>query len=147
MDLMKWKGGLTTPLQQWVERFFNDEDFPGWKESSPAMPAVNVKETPQTYEVEVAAPGYDKGDFQVSSEQRMLTIKAEHKKESESKEKDGNFIRKEFGFARFERRFTLPEDVREEGIKAAFQNGILTITLPRTKEEPASKARKVAVEG
>lgn len=131
MKLTKWPGHILNPMNQWVDKFFFEED-PFFKEIQTYRanePAVNVKETDEAYMIEVAAPGLQKEDFQVSCENRTLMIRAEHKTEEEKKEDD--YMRREFNYTRFERHFQLPEDVLSDNVKATYENGLLLINMPR----------------
>ena len=119
------------------DRFFNSPWLKGQN-----VPAVNVKENDKSFEVELAAPGYNKGDFDISLEQGLLTIAAERKQEAESKdEKTGKYTRREFGYTSFSRSFTLPANVSEKDVRASFENGVLKLIINKT-EAPDSKARR-----
>lgn len=104
------------------------------------VPPVNIKETDKTYEVELSAPGKKKQDFNIEIDDELLTISSEFK--NEKTEEVGKFTRKEFSYSSFMRSFALPENVKQENIKAAYDNGILRITLPKSKEV-APKHKKV----
>lgn len=106
------------------------------------MPAVNVMDTEKFYVIEVAAPGLKKEDFKLKIEDGVLTISAEKKIEKE--EKDKNYTRKEFSFSSFTRSFVLPEDIKEDNIKAHYENGILKLDLVK-KEIKVSKAKEIAI--
>ncbi|MEI5579364.1 Hsp20/alpha crystallin family protein, partial [Streptomyces brasiliscabiei] len=86
-------------------------------------PAVNVSETDKNYEIEVAAPGMKKDDFKVKVENGAIHISAERKEEKEEKQK--NYTRQEYSYNSFSRSFTLPEDVKEDDIKAQYEDGVL----------------------
>jgi HSP20 family protein len=115
-------------------RFFNSQ----WL-SGRSVPAVNIKEGDKKYEVELAAPGYDKKDFNISIENGLLTVSAERKEERESKE--DNYTRQEFGFSSFSRSFNLPTNVSEEDIDAKYEGGILKLDIAK-KQESNEKSRK-----
>lgn len=106
-----------------------------------AVPPVNIRETEQAFTVELMAPGFKKEDFNIEVENDLLTISSEIKSEKTEQE-EGKFTRKEFSFTSFKRSFTLPETVKEEGINASYENGILAITLPK-KEEAQPKAKRL----
>ncbi len=131
MNLTKWPGNMLHPMNQWVDRFFTEEDpfFTENRTNRANLPAVNVKETDEAYMIEVAAPGLLKEDFKVSCEDQRLIIRAEHQTEKEKKEDD--YMRREFNFTRFERHFQLPEDVLADNVKATYENGLLKINMPR----------------
>ncbi len=120
-----------------TDRLFNDEFFTIGK-----LPAVNVVDNDKSFNLEVAVPGMKKEDFHIDISNGMIIISAEHKEESEKKEK--NYTRKEFSCESFERMFTLPENVNEIEIDAAYKDGILFITIPK-KEIAVIPKRAVAV--
>lgn len=106
-----------------------------------AVPPVNIKETEQEFTIELIAPGLKKEDFNIELDNDLLTVSAEIKSEKTEQE-EGKFTRREFSFSSFKRSFSLPETVKEEGINASYQNGILAITLPK-KEEALPKAKRL----
>jgi HSP20 family protein len=116
------------------ERFFDSD----WLRNR-ALPAVNVTETENNFEIEVAAPGRTKKDFKISAENGVLTISSEQKEEKEEKEKD--YTRKEFSYTSFSRSFSLPENANEEDIKANYTDGILKLEVAK-KVINQSKPRK-----
>lgn len=93
------------------------------------FPAVNVKETEAGYELDVVAPGFEKEQFSVDVNDKMLTIAAEVKTEkSEQTEKS---VRKEYELKSFKRSFSLDENIDTENICAKYVNGVLTVNLPK----------------
>lgn len=101
-----------------------------------SRPAVNVIEKEDRFELALAAPGLKKEDFNVTIDDDLLLISAD----KEMPAAEGETIkRREFNFGRFERRFRLPETVDAAGIDAAYDNGILRLTLPKRKEVLARK--------
>ncbi len=129
----------------WVDHFFRDDDFfdSRWLAKKMTTPAVNIRETDKAFDIEVAAPGMKKEDFKVELKDGMLSISAENKMEKEEKE-DG-FTRKEFSFNSFCRSFWMPDNVRAEDIKAAYNDGLLKITLPKVEVEKKAPAKTVAI--
>lgn len=105
------------------------------------VPPVNIRETEESYIVELMAPGMKKEDFNIELDNELLTISAELKSENSTEEK-GKFTRREFSYSSFRRTFTLPETVKEDGINASYENGILGIALPK-KEEALPKPKRV----
>lgn len=91
----------------------------------------------------MAAPGLERKDFSVEVYNRMLRVSGE--KEEDKKTKDGEYSRREYAFNSFSRSFSLPENVKEENIDARYENGVLTISIPKVKETPAKPAVKVSV--
>lgn len=106
------------------------------------IPAVNIRETNENFEVEMAAPGMTKNDFKVELDGNVLTITSERKNESELKEGE-RFNRKEFSYQSFQRTFQLAKDVVDaEKIKAKYENGVLRLMIPK-KEEAKPKPPKM----
>jgi HSP20 family protein len=101
------------------------------------VPAVNIVERQDHFEISLAAPGMKKEDFNVDVEGNMLTISAESEQRKE--ETNERHTRREFSYTSFSRAFTLPEGVIKEKIDATYENGLLKLMLPKTDE-----ARKMA---
>lgn len=107
-----------------------------------AMPAINIKEKKETFEIEVAAPGLTKKDFKVKIENDLLMISAE--KTSKKEEKEEGYSRKEFNYSSFNRSIALPESVNiDKKIEAHYENGILNITLAKKEEYKVLPKTKV----
>ena len=123
-----------------MEEFFRPDWMGGIQNNSLAVPPVNIRETDQAYEVELSAPGKSKNDFNIEVENDMLTISSEYNTENTTEE--GKFTRREFSHSSFRRSFTLPETVKEDDIKASYENGILRITLPK-REEALPKPKRL----
>ncbi len=108
------------------------------------IPAMNIKENDGHFEIDVAAPGFTKKDFEITIENGILNISAENKKEIE--EKDENFTRKEFNYNSFTRSFTLPENVNEEEkINATYEHGILKLVLAKLHEDQVTHKRVIEI--
>ena len=110
--------------------------------SKPLDVPVNITEKTENYEITVIAPGFEKTDFKISLEDKILTIsgtrKVEDKQETEKR------IRKEFSFANFKRSFTIDEKIDATAISASYVNGVLTLNLPKKKEvKEATKEIKI----
>jgi HSP20 family protein len=103
---------------------------------------IDILEREGDLVVRAAIPGIDPKDLDVQVEENVLTIRGESRHESETK--DEKVYRREISAGRFVRSIRLPEGLNLEGIDAEFRNGIVTIRLPRLKEERA-KALKVTV--
>ncbi|MCB9314010.1 MAG: Hsp20/alpha crystallin family protein [Lewinellaceae bacterium] len=146
MKLINWPGNMLNPMNQWVDRFFPEDDsfFKEFRSTWANQPAVNVKETDDAYMIEVAAPGLDRKDFQITCEDGMLMISAEQRKEEEKKETD--YMRREFNYSRFERRFNLPDDVMPDKVDARYENGVLMINMPRKAMKIKKETRMIEVE-
>ncbi|OQX76575.1 MAG: hypothetical protein B6D61_08610 [Bacteroidetes bacterium 4484_249] len=108
-----------------------------------SVPAVNIKENENNFEIELAAPGLSKKDFSINLEKKILTVSSEREVNNESENK--NYMRKEFGYTSFKRSFKLPETVNTEKIKASFKNGILNIELPKMDEAKVKQTKSIAI--
>ncbi|MCP9201100.1 Hsp20/alpha crystallin family protein [Gramella sp. GC03-9] len=110
-----------------------------------SIPAVNIKESDDSFEVEVAAPGKAKEDFNIELDNDVLTISSETKKEDETSSENGRFTRKEFSYSTFKRAFSLPESVDSSKISASYNNGVLIISLPKKEEAKVQAKRMIEI--
>ena len=121
------------------DRFFNNADFFNKKE---CLPAVNVKENDNTFEVELAAPGLKKENFSIFIENDVLYISAE-KKEEANEEKD-NYTRREFNYSSFNRSFSLPKNIDSNSIQAKYKDGVLNLVLAK-KERSKDQSKQIEI--
>ena len=124
---------------------FFDPDFIGVPVSKQfATPAVNILENDKQYDIQVAAPGMTKDDFQISiNENNELVINLEKKTKEEKKDENKNtWLRREFSYASYSQSFILPDDVQEDKIAAKMENGVLAITLPKKAIEDIKPATR-----
>jgi len=126
-----------------INRFFDDDFFSGFGSNS--LPAVNVKETKKEFKLEISAPGFEKGDFDVKVEKNILKISAARESSHEEKDEDERVLRQEFTSSTFSRAFTLPEHVDTEKIEAKEKNGILTIKLPKKNNAVEDSVKKIEI--
>ena len=119
--------------QSWLPDIFNDFFDNSWMEKANyTAPAINVIETEKEYEVELAAPGLTKEDFQVHvDEDNNLVINMEKKAENNEKKHHGRYLRREFSYEKFQQTLSLPDDVDIEKIGAKMEHGVLNICLPK----------------
>ncbi|MBQ7158398.1 MAG: Hsp20/alpha crystallin family protein [Treponema sp.] len=128
-------------------RLFNDGDFFPKSFESATVPSVDVKETKDSYVLDMDLPGKTENDVDLSLKDDVLTISShtEETKETKSDEKEteqGEWLIRERRNYSFTRRFTLPQDVNAEGVNASFKNGVLTVVMPR---KPVSEPKKIAI--
>lgn len=97
-----------------------------------ALPSVNISESEGGYHIELSAPGFSKEEIDINVEENTLTVSGKHEEKKEETNK--RYSRKEFGYQNFKRSFTLPELVNTDQIAAKFENGILTLDLPKKSE-------------
>ena len=107
---------------------------------SEKAPAINVRETESNYEVEIAAPGMTKEDFQIKIDNNnQLVVSMEKKNEQEEGKKNGRYLRREFSYSIFQQAMILPDDVEKDKIQAKVEHGVLTIDLPKQVATPEEK--------
>ena len=148
MSLIKRNGLLPATFPALFDDFFGRELF-NWGNSnfsstSTTVPSVNIRENAEAFEVEVAAPGMQKSDFQIRLEGNTLMISSLREHQEEKKEE--NYSRREFSYQSFQRSFLLPKDVvDEDGISARYENGLLQLTIPKKEEARKKEPRLIAI--
>ena len=139
--------GLVSVNPRFVNRvfdeFFQNANVARTPEKRSFMPAVNVQETEDNFQLELAVPGFDKKDIKLEVNDGILMIAGEHQTVEENE--TDNYTRKEFNYANFTRRFTLPETADDGQISAAYTNGILKVVLPKKEEAKPQPARLIEV--
>lgn len=129
------------------DRFFEGDAFDwankNFSDTNTTLPSVNIKENDEQFEVEVAAPGFEKNDFNIEINNDVLQISSEKKVENE--DKDGKYTRREFSYQSFCRSFTLPNTVDSEKINAQYKEGILNITIPKKEEAKPKPAKRIEI--
>ncbi|MDN3677817.1 Hsp20/alpha crystallin family protein [Flavobacterium paronense] len=95
------------------------------------LPEANIVENKKEYQIELAAPGLDKKDFNIEMKNGMLTISAE--KEAETKSEDKNYLTREFSYSSLYRSFVLPDNLVADKIDAKYENGVLKLKLPKSE--------------
>ncbi len=130
---------LRGEIDRLFDGFMNDGMFKEFKGKG-FLPAADMKETETALVVEVDLPGMKAGDVEVKVENGELRIKAEHKEEKDEKTK--TFHRSERYHGSIERRLSLPAVVEADKVEASYQDGVLTVTLPK---KAGAKAKSVVV--
>ena len=132
------KTGVMPSFRSLTEDFWNTEnlfDYSFLRKET--IPAINIKENNDHFEIEVAAPGFQKKDFKIEVQNGVLNISAETSDKIE--EEDENYTRKEFSYASFNRSFSLPENINEEKVNAKYENGLLSLKLKKAEEKVIKK--------
>jgi len=135
--------GATT-LQEQINRVFGDVVGRTGEESNltPWAPSVDIYETENELVVKADLPDVNPQDLDIRVENNILTIRGERK--FETKVNEDNYLRIERAYGSFSRSFSLANSVKSEAIKADYQNGVLTLSLPK-REEAKPKQIKVNV--
>jgi HSP20 family protein len=120
-------------LGKWIDNLFNTTlaDVIG-SDNTVSTPSVNIVEHDSHYTLDLAAPGMNKQDFNISIESDHLIISAE--KNTEREETEGRYTRREYSYGSFKRSFHLDDNINREGITASYENGVLQLTLPKKPE-------------
>lgn len=146
MSLVKFNSNRW-PWNYGLSDFFDrdggmDADFFNLEKSVPAM---NVKEHEDNFEIELASPGFDKSDFEITITDDILEVAAEKKAKQEEKEDD--YTRKEFNYRSFRRSVQLPKTVDDsKNIEATYRNGILKLQLMKKEEAKQKTKRKIEID-
>jgi HSP20 family protein len=140
---------LTRDLDEMQNRLRRAFNLPAFEPFVPSFvqplgwnPAVEIAETPEAFTVTAELPGMNAKDVTADFEDGVLTIKGE--KTEEKKEEDKKYYVWERNYGAFERSFTFPTSVDQDNIMASFANGVLTVSLPKTKEAKVN-SKKIAI--
>ncbi|HVM88797.1 MAG TPA: Hsp20/alpha crystallin family protein [Puia sp.] len=115
-------------FRPWNEWFDNN----GLVARTLTIPAVNISEDKNGFNVSVAVPGMKKEDFNIDVNGNLITISCE--KEEKKEEKEADYTRKEYNYSSFSRSFTLPDEINKEKIDARYEDGLLKLSLPKKEE-------------
>lgn len=132
-------------------RFFRNDFLDLWDEErvSETVPSLNIREEKNQYIVELAAPGLKKEDFNIEVDGNMLTISCENESK-DGNEKDGKenngYSRREYNYSYFSRSVTLPDHADGKAIKAKYNDGILSLDIPKKAEALKSTTQKIQVQ-
>lgn len=145
MKLFKWETNIKPMFPNIIEKFFGKKitDNSSSGQNASTLPSVNISDANKAFEVNVALPGLEKKDVKVQIQDDCLLISSEKQYEKEEKEK--NWMRREYGYASFQRVFQLPVSADPEKVLAEMKNGILSIKIAK-KPGYESAIRHIAVE-
>jgi HSP20 family protein len=149
MTLMKRNGSPFNSMPNMFDDFWTRDLF-DWglsnnSNTGTTIPAVNIKETADAFEVEMAAPGMKKEDFKVELNNNTLTISSEKQDEREVNEGE-KYNRKEFSYQSFHRSFNLAKEAVDfDNIQAKYENGVLRLLIPKREEVKQKPARLINI--
>ncbi len=144
-NLSRFNNGSVLPdffdlTRDWLD--WNNSNF---STTSSSIPAVNIRETSESFEVEMAAPGMSKKDFRIELDNNLLTISSVKKQENEQKEGD-RYTKKEFSYQSFQRSFSLPKEVvDDEKIQARYEDGVLRLSIPKKEEAKPRPPKQISI--
>ncbi|MBC7937577.1 MAG: Hsp20/alpha crystallin family protein [Rhizobacter sp.] len=141
---------VNNPAAKTFDGLMNDlfNDLPAsfgktFREDVFSFPPVNIVESTNAYQLEVAVPGLEKADFNIKLDGNLLTVSAD--KKSAPVTETEKVIRKEFSHKAFTRSFTLDEKIEASAIEAKYENGILKLTLPK-KEVAKVTTKEITIQ-
>ena len=140
------------------EDLFNDDFMNGFKfpdvdkvlygKHASNVMKTDVRETESGYEVDIDLPGFKKDEISASLENGYLTISASKGLDKDEEKKDGKYIRKERYSGSCSRSFYVGDAVTQDDVKAKFENGVLTLEVPKKEEAPKVEEKKyISIEG
>lgn len=132
-----------------LTRLFGADEWPLLGDSEALAPtdwapSVDIRENDKQYAIRAELPAVKKDDVHVTLEKGMLTIQGSRKEEKE--EKGDKYHRKEVHYGQFVRRFTIPDDADDKNIVANFKDGMLDITIAKTKDKTPNGKREIPVQ-
>ena len=141
MNLFKWTKNIKPKFPNIIENFFGEKinDEVKANEAVATVPSVNIEDKNKLFEVSLALPGVDKKEVNIEVVGDKLVISSQ--KQFEKEESEGNWMRKEFGYASFQRIFQLPENSNPDEIDASMKNGILKIIVGKHQEGTPTKKK------
>jgi len=144
MSLVRFSNQLPSMFDRFFEGDLFDWSNRNFSLTNTTLPSVNIKENSDEFKVEVAAPGFEKGDFKLELNHDVLTISSEKQIENETKE-DERYSKREFSYQSFTRSFTLPHSADSERIDATYDNGILFVSIPKKEESKPKPSRMIEI--
>ncbi|MCL2196240.1 MAG: Hsp20/alpha crystallin family protein [Treponema sp.] len=125
---------VLSDFDQYFESFFGDSLLAPAARIFNQLPAVDIQETENSYNLEMDLPGYDENSIDVHIDGSSLTIASKQAEEKKSEENRGTFMLRERKMSAFTRSFKLPENADPEAVSALFKNGVLSLILKKRAE-------------
>jgi HSP20 family protein len=118
----------------------------GFESMVPATTDSGMAVDDDAFVVTADLPGYDRSDIDLTVDDSVVTITAEHQQNAAESEDDGSYLHRERHTTSIQRRLTLPDDVDDEQATAAYHNGVLTVTLPKQSSVAIEDGRRIEIE-
>ena len=128
-----------------VQDSFFEDPFKGYDYSGAELMKTDVKDTDHGYEVTMNLPGVKKEDVKAELKDRYLTVSATANLKNDEKDKEGKYIRKERYSGSCSRTFYVGESVKQEDIKAKFENGTLKFLVPKEEVKPKEEKKYISI--
>ena len=124
--------------------FFKDSFFT--RNNSVKVMKTDIQEKDNKYILDMDLPGYDKEDIKAQLKDGYLTISAQKNTSNDEKDEDGNYIRRERYCGKCSRSFYVGDSIKEEDIKASFNNGILELTFPKEVPQKEEEMKYITID-
>lgn len=135
----------------WMDFPFDREFFskknPLYGKNAKNMMKTDIRETDGAYELDVDLPGFKTDEISAKLENGYLTISASKGLDKDEKNKEGKYIRQERYAGAMSRSFYVGEHVKQEDVKAKYENGILKLSIPKETEKAVEQKKTIAIEG
>lgn len=138
--------------ERYIDNFFDNIEHRRFSQNTISgreltIPSANIEEVEDTnqygYRITLAAPGFDKSNFNVEVVDNQLTISGERQMEENTMSR---FSRQEFNYGTFSRSFILPDSTEESNIEATYKNGVLHVFIPLQREDDTvTRSRKIEI--
>ena len=129
------------------DRYFFGKKNPLYGKHAKNMMKTDVKETDDSYEVDIDLPGFKKDEINATLEDGYLTISAAKGLDKDEKDKKGKYIRKERYAGAMSRSFYVGDGVTQDEVKAKYENGILKLSIPKKEAKAVEQKKHIAIEG
>ncbi|BAX79336.1 Hsp20/alpha crystallin family protein [Labilibaculum antarcticum] len=146
MKLFKWNiSDIKPKFPNVIEKFLGKKitNEAANNEYVSVVPSVNIADVDKAFEVSLALPGLDKKDVKIEIQNDSLIVSSEKQYEKEDKNK--NWMRREYAYASFQRKFQLPESADQDKIQAEMKNGVLLIKLAK-KSDYIENKKQIVIE-
>ncbi len=143
MSLIRFNQHPVSLLSELMEDFDKNIFYRNKGESKGMVPSANIRETENSFVLDLAVPGLNKEDFKINLDSNVLTVSSDVREENE--EANEKYTRREFYYNSFCRSFTLPKTIDLDNIKADYKEGILSVNLPKREEAKVAINREIAI--
>ena len=129
------------------DSFFTSKKNPLYGKNASRVMKTDIKENEGSYELDIDLPGFKKDEITAELKDGYLSVSAAKGLDKDEEDKKGKYIRKERYAGALSRTFYLGEEIREEEIKAKFENGILSVSIPKEEEKKVEGPKHISIEG
>lgn len=142
---------MNTLLGQNLFNDFFDDAFNGYYKpvytKQASVMKTDIRDVDSNYEMDIELPGYAKEDLTAKLDNGYLTIAAKHSDSKDEKDEKDNYIRRERYYGECSRTFFVGDEIKEEDIKAKFENGVLKLLIPKEAPKKIEQSKYIAIEG